>query len=217
MLPFTEEVFFSVFGQYNEAIWPAQIVAYALGLAAVLFALSPSPPGNRLISGILTLAWLWTGIAYHGMYFGTVNIAAPGFALAFLLEALLLIWTGLLRDRLTYRLRTNAFGWGGLGLTVYAMAIYPLTAWLAGHSWPKLATFGLAPCPVTIFTVGMLLLIEGRTPLHLMIIPLFWSLIGGSAVWLLHVPEDLALPLAGVGGFCLVLWKNQRLHKAAAA
>jgi hypothetical protein len=69
--------------------------------------------------------------------------------------------------------------------------------------------FGVAPCPTTIFTMGLLLLTEGRTPPHLAIIPVLWALVGGSAVWLLGVPEDLALPIAGLSGLGLILWKNR--------
>jgi len=56
----------------------------------------------------------------------------------------------------------------------------------------------------------MLLLSEGRVPLHLAVIPVLWCLIGGTAAWLLNVPEDLALLLAGVSGMALVLWKKRR-------
>ncbi len=38
-LPFTVEQFFSVFGSYNTAIWPVQIIAYLLGACAVALAL----------------------------------------------------------------------------------------------------------------------------------------------------------------------------------
>jgi len=36
MLPFTADVLFSSFALYNKALWPAQILAFALALAAVL-------------------------------------------------------------------------------------------------------------------------------------------------------------------------------------
>ena len=35
MLPFGQDAFFALFEQYNRAIWPAQIVAYVLALAAL--------------------------------------------------------------------------------------------------------------------------------------------------------------------------------------
>jgi hypothetical protein len=75
--------------------------------------------------------------------------------------------------------------------------------------------FGVTPCPTTIFTWGMLLLVQGRTPLHLTAIPLLWSLIGGSAAWLLAVPEDASLPLAAFVALALLLWKNRLATRAA--
>ena len=89
------------------------------------------------------------------------------------------------------------------------MGLYPLIGWLLGHGWPRAPMFGVTPCPLTVFTMGMLLLIEGRTPIHLAVIPVLWSLVGGTAAWFLGVTEDLALPIAGLGGLALVLWKNR--------
>lgn len=52
-IPFSFEQFFSVFGVYNEAIWPAQIVAYVLGLAVVFFLVKKAHRSDRFITGIL--------------------------------------------------------------------------------------------------------------------------------------------------------------------
>jgi hypothetical protein len=54
----------------------------------------------------------------------------------------------------------------------------------------------------------MLLLGAGRTPLHLAIIPLLWTLIAGATAWILRIPQDLALPVVGV--IALMIWKNRR-------
>lgn len=210
MLPFTAEVFFSNFEQYNRAIWPAQVVAYVLGLAAVALAFKPVPGGGRLVAGALAAAWAWMGVVYHFGYFATINFAAPAFGAFFVVQALLFLWTGAIRGKLAFRFRGSLHGWAGLSFVVFAMLVYPLAGWLvAGHGWPSAPMFGVAPCPTTIFTMGMLLLMAQRTPLHLAIIPLLWSLVGGSAAWLLDVPQDLALPLAGVGGLALILHRNR--------
>lgn len=75
-MPFTSEQFCDVFGAYNNAIWPAQIVAYALGLLAAGFALWPSSAGDRIIAGVLALMWAWTGIIYHWLFFAVINPGA---------------------------------------------------------------------------------------------------------------------------------------------
>jgi hypothetical protein len=55
----------------------------------------------------------------------------------------------------------------------------------------------------------MLLMVQGRTPLQLTIIPSIWSLIAGLSAWLLSIPEDASLPLAGVTVCALIIWKNR--------
>lgn len=214
MLPFTADVLFSVVAQYNRAIWPAQIIAYVLGLAVILLIFRPVPHGDRLVGALLAAAWAWIGVAYYLLHVATIDFAAPAYAAAFVIQGLLFAWTGAIRGKVAFRFRADPAGWAGLGLVFFAMAIYPLAGWLAGHGWPRTPLFGVAPGPTTIFTVGMLLLVEGRTPLHLVVLPVLWLLVGGAAAWLLNIPEDVALPLAGIGVFCLILWKNRRRTRA---
>ncbi len=78
-------------------------------------------------------------------------------------QALLFGWTGAIRGKVASRFRADPFGWTGSGFAIFAMALYPLIGWLAGHDWPSAPMFGVAPCPTTIFTMGLLLLTEGRT------------------------------------------------------
>jgi hypothetical protein len=53
MLPFTIEQFLHVFEQYNQAIWPIHMVAYALGLAAIALAVKQTRFSGQAISLIL--------------------------------------------------------------------------------------------------------------------------------------------------------------------
>jgi hypothetical protein len=216
MLPFSQDAFFALFEQYNRAIWPAQIMAYVLALGALALAARPVPQSGRAIAAILALAWAWNGIVYHALFFATINFWADIFGGFFVLQALLLVWTGVVRDKLAFRVGGDAFSWTGVALAVFALAIYPLIGWLLGHAWPRAPMFGVTPCPMTIFTMGMLLMAR-RVPLHLVAIPVLWSLIGGTAAWFLGVTEDLALPVAGLGGLALIVWKNRRGREETAA
>jgi hypothetical protein len=212
-IPFSRDVFLSLFEIYNAAIWPAQIAAYALGLLAVLLALKPYRGSGRVVALLLAAAWLWNGVAYHMLHFATINWAAWIFGFFFVAQGLLLLVTGLLRGRLVFRFAGDAAGWAGLAMIAFAMAAYPLIGVLDGQAWPRLAPFGVAPCPTTIFTFGMLLLAEPRVPMHLLVLPALWSLIGGAAAWLIHIPQDLALPAAALLTVALALRKN-RLDRA---
>ncbi|MGH6947659.1 MAG: DUF6064 family protein [Kiloniellales bacterium] len=210
MLPFSEDAFFALFESYNRAIWPAQPLASLLGLVALLPLFGPVRGGDRALAALLALAWAWNGIAYHLLHFATLSFMAPLFGALFLLQALLFAWSGAIRGRLEFRFRPDLCGWSGLALAVFALAVYPLLGWLAGHGWPRAALFGVAPSPTTLFTFGLLLTLQGRVPLHLLAIPLLWSLIGGASAFLLGVPEDIVLPVAGLGSLLLALLKAGR-------
>ena len=209
MLPFTTEAFLANFTHYNAAVWPAQVAAYALGALALLLTLWPRPGGDRVIGLILAAFWLWNAVVYHTMFFAWINFAAPVFGVLFAFQGLLFAWAAL-RGRLAFRFNRTAAGWGGLGIAVFAMAGYPLLGWAAGHGWPGTPMFGVAPCPTTVFTWGLLVLAAGRTPIHFLVVPVLWSLIGGSAAWLLDLPEDLSLLAAAVLGIALIVAKNRR-------
>jgi hypothetical protein len=200
MLPFTVEQFFAVFAAYNAAIWPAPLVAYALGLAAVavpILAQRFAVPAvaHRFVAVALALMWLWTGLLYHALFFSAVNPAAYAFALLFVVEALAL----LIASRKLQFIPATALDFGlGLFFILYALALYPLIGAWAGHSYPAAPVFGTAPCPVAIFTFGVLMLTQGR-PSWWVLAPAFvWSLIGGSAAILLGVVQDWVLPFSGL-------------------
>jgi hypothetical protein len=203
-LPFSRDAFLALFEQYNEAVWPAPVVAYALGLVVLLSVLKPYRGSGRLIAAILAAAWVWNGVAYHMLHFAALTWAAWAFGFLFVLQGLMFA-VAALRGRLDFGFRRDAAGWTGLALAVFAMAVYPLIGHLAGQAWPHVPSFGIAPCPLAIFTFGLLPMAAPRTPIHLIVIPLLWAAVGGSAAWLLAMPQDLALPVAAVLALALAL------------
>jgi len=198
-LPFTVEQFHAVFRTYNAAIWPGQLGAYVLAAVAVTLMLRRSATSDRIISTVLAVFWLWTGIAYHLVFFSRINKAAYGFGALFIVEGLLLLVFGTVRPRLSFQLRPTVGPLIGGVLILYAMIVYPLLGGLFGHPPAEIPWLGVTPCPTTIFTFGVLLCAGTSRPLVL-IIPLLWSVVGGSAARLLQVPQDYGLIAAGIIG-----------------
>ena len=192
-VPFTAEQFFEVFAAYNAAIWPVQIVAYVLGLIAVAMLWSNWSIGKQLILPILAVMWLWNGLAYHLIFFSSINPAAKGFAAIFIVQATLLMASSINRGSLQLEVRRDLRSFLGLTVIVYALFVYELLGYLTGHGLMKGPLFGVTPCPTTIFTVGVLLLARGKAVVWLAIIPVIWSMVGLSAAVLFDVREDFAL------------------------
>jgi hypothetical protein len=100
---------------------------------------------------------------------------------------------------------------------IYASVIYPLIGLWTGHGYPGMPMFGITPCPVTIFTFGLLLLTTAPVSRWLLPIPFIWSLIGGSAAFLLGVPQDWLLLVSGIAIVLIVLRDHGRLLSAVSA
>ncbi len=195
--PFTIEEFLAVFATYNDAIWPMQIVAYCAGLVVIAALWRKWLAASWIIPVILALLWACNGIGYHYLYFSTINPLAKGFALLFVLQALLFVLASLSAKKLLFVVERNVRLAVGLCLIAYALLIYPILGIFAGHGLMAGPMFGVAPCPTTIFTIGVLLLTRGRWVPWLSIIPILWSLVGLAAALQLGIPEDLGLPIAG--------------------
>ncbi len=208
-LPFTTEQFLSVFGRYNQAVWPMQVVLNLLGLLAVVLAVKRFPISDRLVSVILSFLWLWIGLAYHFAFFTAINPMAYAFALLNVIQGIIFLLYGLFFQRLSYHFKPNLNGIAGAVLIFYAMVIYPILGNALGHVYPEAPTFGL-PCPTTIFTFGLLLWADGRIAKSVLVIPFLWSLIGFSAAVTLGMLEDTGLLVAGVAGVLLILISDSK-------
>ena len=209
MISYEADALHAFIAQYNQALWPAPILAWVLCLAAVFLTMRRVAGGDRLIGAVLAAAWAWVGVVYHLTHFAAISFLAPVFAALFVLQALLIGWTGAVRGGLAFRFRRDGFGWAGLALLALAMAGQPLLAALAGPGWASIGAVGMAPDPTVVFTLGLLLLVEGRTPRRLLIIPVLWSLIACATAWVLNLPLDLVPPLAGLAGAGFFLVKNR--------
>jgi hypothetical protein len=202
-LPFTRAQFFDVFGRYNEGVMPLQVGLYLLAVTAFLAMMARQRRVDRVVSAILAALWAWMGVVYHLTYFAPVNPAARFFGGAFVLAAAAFLWAGVLHGRLVFSGESRARRMTGHVLIAYALVGYPLLSLLIGRTYPEMPTFG-APCPTTIFTIGMLAFVAGPYPRYVMAVPLAWAFIGTQAAFALGMYEDLGLLLAGLAGVWLM-------------
>ncbi len=190
-VPFSSDEFFGVFAAYNAAVWPVQPVLLAAAVVGVALVIRQTETASRATAAFLALLWIWTGVAYHLIHFRSINPAAVAFGVLFVLQGVLFVWWGLVRRRLSFRPTWDVRGLLAAAILVYAVAIYPLLGWLTGHPYMASPTFG-APCPIVIYTFGLLLL-AWPVPAGLLIIPVLWAVVGSSAVVAFGVLQDAGL------------------------
>jgi Family of unknown function (DUF6064) len=207
-LPFTIQQFLDVFRQYNIAVWPMQVFIIVLALVAVYFSIRSKTYSNKIVVCILAFFWLWMGIIYHLVYFSRINKAAIVFGTLFIIQAIIFIYFGLIKNKLRFRFKTDKYGITGIILIVFALLIYPLLGYWWGRIYPSSPTFGL-PCPTTIFTFGILLFSVPKISTWVIVIPVLWSLIGFTAAFSLGIKEDTGLVIAGLLSMAMILYRNK--------
>jgi hypothetical protein len=204
-LLFSPRTYYRLFELYNVAIWPAQILTLALGVAILVLWRRGA---GRAIAPILAACWLWVAWAYLLTRYDTINWAARYFAIGFAVEAALLVWIGVVRDRLLLLPETR-MSRIGLGMFVFALAVQPLVGPLVGRGWLQAEIFGVAPDPTAVATLGIVLA-AARPLWGLLVIPLVWCAISGATLWTMQAPDALLMPVVAVFSLVLAVWRAIR-------
>jgi hypothetical protein len=203
-LPFTVEQFHGVFVAYNEAVWPMQLLLIAVAVLSLLLIVIGGAANRRAVSIVLALFWVWTATTYH-IAFARISPSGWLFAVLSLAGGLWFGWVGGWQNRIAFGVRADLRSIIAGVLILYALVLYPLLGFAFGHRYPALPTFG-APCPVTIFTIGALLLTVAPPPRSVFVVPVLWALFAGtSATFMLGVYQDAGLLIAGIIGLAAMI------------
>ena len=210
-LLFSPRTYFRLFEIYNAAIWPAQIVAVALGFVVLLLlALRGSETTRRrVIPAILAACWIWVAVAFLAHRYATINWAAVYFAWAWALEAVLLVGIGVVRRGLAFERPFRRLGGIGLALFLFALAAEPFLAPVGGRSFRAAEFFGVTPDPTAIATLGLLLLASGRRRALLMVISVLWCAITGATLLAMKPPGWWIPPAAAVIAIAVMLLQRR--------
>ena len=195
-IPFSARTYYRLFALYNARIWPAQLVAIAAGIGLLVLQRGGDAWRGRLTAAILAAAWTWVAWAYFAWHYATINWAAQYIALAFVLQAALLLWDGVVRRRLRIGHARRARGRLALGLFVFALAVEPAIGPLLGRDWRQIELFGIAPDPTVVGTLGIVATADGAARWRLLAIPAAWCVMSGATLWVLRADDALVPPAA---------------------
>jgi hypothetical protein len=214
--------FYGALQSYNEALWPMIIITFFLGVVVVYLAARKSGNSSRVISTILSFLWIWSGVVFFVIYYGPMDVEFLGLVmpgvwylggLLFFIQGVLFLVFGVVRSSLSFKLGGDWFSLVGALIIVYGMVIYPLVGFLSGYAYPRYPVFGIAPCPLTIFTLGLLQWFDRKLPIVVTLIPFIWGLMGIMPVLALSVWADIGEISSAIIGFPLILYHNSKLSK----
>ena len=207
-IPFSIDDFLNVFKVYNESVWPIQVILNIVAFALIILTFKKFKHSDKVITLVLSFLWMWMGVAYHLILFTKINIAAYAFAAIFILQSMFFLYAGI-KGKFIFLLDKNNKSILGLIFIFYALIFYPLLGNYLGHSYPLKPTFGL-PCPTTIFTFGILLIVKNKIPPYYLGIPIIWSIVGFTAALKLGMCEDIGLFITGIVAGSILIFDSVR-------
>jgi hypothetical protein len=214
-MDFQLEPFLQIIKDYNIDIWPMQIFAYVIGIIAIILSFKTGKHSSKLISAVTAFYWLWTGIVFSLFYWNSNYAPASIFGWIFTVEGILFVYAGVLRSDIIIKYASGYMGVTGIILVLYAMIGYPVLGYFLGHTYPDSFPFGLVPCPVNIFTIGILMLTSNSFPRYLLVIPFLWTIAGIVPVSA-GIYEDIGMIAGGITGIYFILRRDSEYRKQAA-
>lgn len=198
MLPFSREVYFYLFGQFNsEYLW-LQVLG-GIGTAVIVLACFGRlrVPARALLGG---LALIWAASAWFWFFqtFAPINFLAPLYGYLAIAQALALgLWARLCpKAQLGARARLPA-----ISLFLIAFS-FPLVDLIYGPGWPNSRWPALNVEPLLCVTVGLVLQMSLPQRYWLALVPLLLAVVTTYTAWVLPLRFDwVVLPailLAGI-------------------
>jgi hypothetical protein len=209
MLTFSLEEFLVVLESYNLDIWPLQIVAYLLILLVLFISLKPTKYSVKIVSAILSFFWLCTGIVFCFIYWAPTHIFGYIFGICCTAQGLLFLYS-IIKSDIAIDPQDKSYKLIGILFVLYAMIGYQILGYYLDHIYPKFFAVGLVPCPTTIFTFGLFVIINTKIPIKYVAIPFMISLGGFLAVYN-GIYEDIGLIVLGIWGTILIIKRNSHI------
>ena len=180
-LMFSPASYFRLYEIANAELWPGQLLPLAVA-SWLWWSMRHPKPRDGLLAALL-LAAVWGFVAGWFLYrqYAQINLAAGWFALAFMLQALLLLAFGASRRyrHLVLDRRPVPPWHPGMLLFVYALLVHPLVGLASGRAWQGVEVFGVAPDPTALASLGLLLTAFRAASWPLLVVPLAWCVVSG--------------------------------------
>ena len=210
LLMFSPRVYERLFELHNQALWPVQLLALALGGLALAVLLRPGSRGIRWLVILLAVSWAFVAWAFLWRRYATIHSGIAYVVPLFVLQALLLVALGTCRGGLRLPRHWSVRRGLGVGLFAYALALHPLAALATGRNLAGAEVIGLTPDPLAMATLGVAAMAEpAPRAWALLVVPALWCLQSGLTLDTLGERSAWLLLLAVATGLAARLWPTR--------
>jgi hypothetical protein len=207
----TLERFLDYTSKYNLDLYPAQYLMLGLGLIAILTVFFRTKHSSRFISAILAFFYGWIGIQFYMVYFKEFMPFPFVFGILFVVQSLIFIFEGTIRNRISFQFKADLYGLTGALLIFYGILGYQALEYLLGRGYPEILSFGMFPCPTVIFSLGILLWTGKKFPAYILVYPLIHAFSGFIPAFIIGIIEDIGLIISGLLVLSLLSYRDKFL------
>ncbi len=200
LLLFSPRTYYRLVELHNRAWWPVHLAFLGAGVSILVLLRRGTRWSAATSIALLSACWVFVAWAYHLERYATINWAARYFAVAFLIQALLMLAYGIGRRRPVLAWQSTNGGRVAFALTAFALFVEPLVGLAVRRASTQLEVFGLAPDPTVLATLGVVAMAAPRAPRYLLVIPAAWCAISGATLWAMDQPDALVVPAVGLIG-----------------
>ena len=172
----------------------------ALGVAVVGLLRHPRAGQGRIVAAILAGCWLWVAWAFHWRHYATINWAGDLFRRSLRARGASSHRIGVVRNDLAFGSTSSASHRDRLRPSSSSrLPCSRSSVPSSGEDGCKSETFGAAPDPTAVATLGFLLAarrtrgVDGCGS-----IPILWCALSGAVLWTMDSPDAFVVPAAAL-------------------
>ena len=196
-------------GDFNNTTWPVQIIwIICTIIVGITLFRKYSNWSNNVLKLLLSFAFAWNGIVFF-ILFSHGPIHHYFFSPLFILIALLFI-VDVITKKTELRLPDRKWIRYITYIWILSWLLYPFVGIALGRTFPEVCT-PMNPCPLTAFSIALMVASIPKVYKTLYIVLLPWALLGlPKCLGMYQCYEDCILFVAGVFGLVMIIinWKR---------
>ncbi len=160
-LPYDIETLIGFIAGYHEKIWPLQLLTLFLSVVILWAVKQELKASSRFTGAVLSLFWLNVGFVFYISSFSNISFLASYIGAFFILEALMIFYVCVFRNRLSCQNISFSENKFGIGLIAISLFLYPGFVLFFTKSLSAIPVVGVTPLATSIYTLAILGMLNG--------------------------------------------------------